>query len=75
MKTDYVFHDKDVQAFKYCPYCGNEIMQVYIGDFMGYVQCEECEECEERLDFTILQEVADRFPKTWRNIYDIKEDG
>lgn len=38
-------------------------MQVYPGDFNGFVQCIECEECEERLEFDILEEMIERHPK------------
>lgn len=68
-KYHFVFEAKSVMDFKYCPYCGEEIMQVYPGDFRGFVQCFECEECEERLEFSILQEMKDRFPDTWKKEY------
>lgn len=69
MKYHFVFNAEHVMNFKYCPYCGGEIMQVYPGDFNGFIQCMECEECEEKLEFTILQEMIDRFPNEWKKAY------
>lgn len=73
MKFHFVFEAKSIMNFKYCPYCGNEIMQVYPGDYAGFVQCWECEECEEELGFYILQEMMSRFPDTWKKAFNIEE--
>jgi transposase-like protein len=59
----YVFKAQSIHKFKYCPYCGKEIMQVYPGDYCGMVQCFECEECSDELSFDILEERLSRFPK------------
>lgn len=73
MKYHYVFESESILDFKYCPYCGKEIMEVYPGDYGGFIQCWECEEAYEKLEFSILQEMINRFPNEWKKVYSIKE--
>lgn len=55
----YVMSSKDVEEFKYCPYCAEEIMQVYPGDYAGFIQCSEC---EQHVGFYIMEEMIERYP-------------
>lgn len=37
---------KMLNEWKYCPICGNEILEVYPGDFVGHITCwDEKDEC------------------------------
>lgn len=58
----YVFRADSINKMKYCPFCGEEIMQVYDGDYIGQVECLNCDECEDELEFLILEEMLNRFP-------------
>jgi len=64
----YVFSSKSIHKFKFCPYCGKDIMQVYDGDFSGMVQCSDCEECDNELEFDILEERLKRYPN-WIDMF------
>lgn len=41
---------KRIQEFKFCPYCGDEGVSVYTGDFYGYTMCLKC---DKELEFNI----------------------
>lgn len=58
----YIVEDKDVKKFKFCPYCGSETISVYDGDYNGQT---ECLECDEEMEFTILEEFRNRYPKNF----------
>lgn len=45
-----------VQAFNYCPYCGEPFPTVYLGDFYGQT---ECLACEGELEIMLLEVTAD----------------
>lgn len=62
MTKHYVFNSEAIKEFEYCPYCGGAIMQIYPGDYAGFVQCFNCEEAEDKLSFYILEEMIDRHP-------------
>jgi hypothetical protein len=49
----YVFHDDEVRNWKYCPICGNEILEVYPGDYFGYISCMGEHGADETIDFTV----------------------
>lgn len=67
MKRNYMFSEESIHKFKFCPYCGGKIMQVYDGDYTGQVECFDCEKCEEELQFDILEEMITRFPSYWES--------
>ena len=46
----------DVDRFRYCPYCGSDIVEVYPGDYHGFTTCMN-EACDDSFDFTLLQKV------------------
>ncbi|STO12764.1 Uncharacterised protein [[Flavobacterium] thermophilum] len=58
----YVFRADSINKMKYCPFCGNEMISVYDGDYCGQVECLNCDECEEELEFLILEEMLVRYP-------------
>lgn len=55
----YIVEAKDLNEFKYCPYCGKDMLSVYLGDYRGQT---ECLYCEDELEFTILEEYRSRNP-------------
>lgn len=58
-----VFNGRDVQPWKYCPMCGNEILEVYPGDFFGHITCfKDDDTCD--IDFEVWEEGKDG--KLWR---------
>lgn len=61
----YLFKEKDISKFKYCPFCKADIVEIYPGDFTGHISCSEC---DEDLDFLILEEMMSRFPKRWKEV-------
>lgn len=56
----YIVDSKDINKFTFCPYCGSRSISVYDGDYNGQT---ECLDCDEELEFTILEEFRDRYPK------------
>ena len=37
----------DLFDWKYCPVCGNELFEVYVGDFTAHTVCEN-EDCDDK---------------------------
>lgn len=35
----FIFDGSDVSAWRFCPKCGAEILEVYPGDYHGYITC------------------------------------
>jgi hypothetical protein len=64
----FIVEDSDIFRFKYCPYCGSTFFSVYLGDYMGMVQCYDCHEDEEDLDLLILEEYRDRYPQAFTKL-------
>lgn len=40
-----MFNIDDVLDFKYCPVCGNELLEVYLGDYAGHANCDS-DDCD-----------------------------
>ena len=41
-----------IDSFKFCPFCSEETLEVFVGDFTGYVMCDN--NCEElKFDYTL----------------------
>jgi len=58
----YLVEEEQVLKFKYCPYCGDEIIDVHIGDYLGHTVCQNIE-CGKGLDFSIFEEMLCRYPQ------------
>lgn len=61
----YILDAQRVNAFRYCPFCGEPSIHVYDGDYDGQVQCLDC---DEELEFTILEEYRDRYPLKFKKL-------
>lgn len=55
----YIVEASDIKKFKFCPYCGSNLISVNDGDYNGQT---ECTKCEEELEFLILEEYRERYP-------------
>lgn len=54
-KAQYTFDAGDVRQWRYCPKCGAEILEVYAGDWRGYLTCAGGEDtCD--IDFGVKYE-------------------
>lgn len=74
MTIKYAFEPKSVNAFHYCPYCAEEIMEIYAGDYHGGVKCFCCEEAHEKLHFQVLRPIrADDFRRLLEILADPRE--
>ena len=62
----FIIEESEISRFKFCPYCGKDFISVYLGDYMGMVQCFMCD--EEDLDFLILEEFRDRYPANFEKL-------
>lgn len=61
----YIVEAKQVRNFKWCPYCGSEMVSVYMGDYRGQT---ECLYCDDELEFIILEEYRDRYPDSFKKL-------
>jgi len=57
---------KDVENFKYCPYCGakDDYLGIQDGDFTAHTLCLNC---DYSIGFYVLEEVRNRFPNSWKD--------
>ncbi|MEK5323322.1 hypothetical protein [Aeribacillus sp. FSL M8-0254] len=51
-KYYYVFEADSVNAWSFCPICGDEILEVYTGDFHGHITCFGAGDCEVEFEIT-----------------------
>lgn len=54
-KFFYVFEAGEVESWKYCPVCGEELLEIYPGDYFGHITCMG-DYCVEGIDFKIKWE-------------------
>lgn len=61
----YIVDSDQVNNFKFCPYCGSKSISIYDGDYNGQT---ECLECDKELEFVILEEIRDRYPRQFEKL-------
>lgn len=49
----YTFEASTVDKWKHCPSCGEELIEIYTGDYHGHLSCVVCESDN---DFTVIVE-------------------
>lgn len=65
IKLRYIVEAKDVNRFKYCPYCGSNMISVNDGDYNGQT---ECLNCNDEMEFIILEEDRNRNSKGYKKM-------
>lgn len=50
-KFYYVFDANEVDKWSFCPVCGEEILDVFAGDYRGHIECLGGGDCD--IDFGI----------------------
>lgn len=43
----------DLFDWKYCPLCGSELLEVYVGDYTAHTVCEN-ENCDDSVGFRVI---------------------
>jgi hypothetical protein len=56
-----------VDRFKFCPYCGDESVIPYEGDFEGMFYCLN-PSCDEFFEYQLISEIKARYPDKFEEL-------